>query len=69
MPKKKTKKNTKKKEAMKHWLLRVESLVGTDDFFITLPDVLLNSVKWKTGDSLLWTPEGDSWILTKINKK
>jgi hypothetical protein len=69
MPKKKTKKNTKKKEDMKHWLLSVESLVGTDDFFITLPDVLLNSVKWKTGDSLLWTPEGDSWILTKINKK
>jgi hypothetical protein len=63
------KKKTKKKETTKHWLLGIESLVGTDDLFITLPDDLLDSVKWKTGDSILWTPEGDGWILTKINKK
>jgi hypothetical protein len=63
------KKKTKKKEATKHWLLGIESLVGTDDLFITLPDDLLDSVKWKAGDSILWTPKGDGWILTKINKK
>ena len=62
-------KKTKKKKATKHWLLSVETLVGTDELFITLPDDLLNSVKWKIGDTLLWTPEGDSWILTKVVKK
>jgi hypothetical protein len=64
-----TKKKTKKKKATKHWLLGIESLVGTDDIFITLPDDLMDSIKWKAGDTILWTPEGDGWILTKINKK
>ena len=65
MPKKKL----KKKEATKHWLLSVESIVGTDELFIGLPNDLLDSVKWKTGDTILWTPEGDGWFLTKINKQ
>lgn len=65
MPKKKT----KKKEATKHWLLRVETFTDSDELFITLPDDLLNSVKWKIGDTLFWTPKGDSWVLTKVDKK
>jgi hypothetical protein len=65
MPKKKT----KKKEATKHWLLSIESVAGTDDISITFPDDLMDSIKWKAGDTILWTPEGDGWILTKINKQ
>lgn len=65
MPKKKL----KKKEATKHWLLSIEPVAGTDDISITLPDDLMDSIKWKAGDTILWTPEVDGWILTKINKQ
>ena len=65
MPKKKT----KKKEATKHWLLRVETFTDSDELFITLPDDLLDAADLLPGDEVEWIDQNNgSYILKKIPK-
>lgn len=50
----------------KKWSLRVDRLVGTDELFVTLPNELLKTVGWKTGDRIAWIPNKDGFILRKV---
>ncbi len=36
-----------------------------ENFIITFPDELLESVGWKTGDTLIWNVEDDGTIILK----
>lgn len=59
-----------KDERVKKWILPVElSYVdGEEDYLLSLPTDLLESVDWKEGDQLEWIPQEDnSYILKKVN--
>jgi len=53
--------------ANKSWTLTTEEDPDdSESLLLTLPPDLLESVGWKTGDTLNWKDNGDgSWSLTK----
>lgn len=53
---------------VKRWILPIEDL-GSKDYFINLPDDLLEQVGWKEGDQLSWTTNSDgTFTLIKQTK-
>lgn len=48
-------------EKTKRWTLDVD-----ENGMVTLPEDLLETTGWQVGDSLKYTQEGDSWIISKI---
>jgi len=53
------------------WILPVQQIIeeGVDDYFIQLPDDLLEQVNWKNGDQLYWIDRGDgSFEIKKVIK-
>lgn len=54
-----------KEDKVNRWILPVQQ--GSDDYFITLPDALLNTVDWSEGDTLEWTEgKNGSYVLHKV---
>lgn len=51
-----------------HWVVPVEQLKGSDELFVTLPPELLRTVDWKEGDVIIWSPDKDGYLLTKVEK-
>jgi hypothetical protein len=51
-----------------HWVVPVEQLKGSDELFVTLPPELLRAVDWKKGDVIIWSPDKDGYLLTKVEK-
>lgn len=54
--------NVRKTESkVTKWVLPVQqsNIDGVDDYYIQLPDDLLNQVNWKDGDRLDWIDRGD----------
>lgn len=46
--------------------LPVEYDPDTGDYFLTLPQHMLDSVGWKEGDTIKWEPsDNGAWILSK----
>jgi len=41
------------------WILPVEVDTINDDYYITLPEDLLERLNWKEGDMLKWIDRGD----------
>ena len=49
------------------YTLKVEQNGTTDEYYIILPEDLLEKMKWKTGDSIDWHDNKDgSFTLQKI---
>ena len=61
----------KENEKVTKWVLPVQQTIeeGVDDYFINLPDDLLNTVQWKEGDTLEWTSNDDGSYTLKKNEK
>jgi len=59
------------KDKVTKWILPVQQIIeeGVDDYFIQLPDDLLEQVNWKNGDQLYWIDRGDgSFEIKKVIK-
>jgi bifunctional DNA-binding transcriptional regulator/antitoxin component of YhaV-PrlF toxin-antitoxin module len=51
------------------YTLKVEHNELTDEYYVLLPQELLNKVGWVEGDNIKWKPQKDgSFILTKNEK-
>jgi len=63
----------KKKIIPKHvasWLLVINKNTRTKDYYIDLPNSIINDFKWTDEDSLIWTPQEDgSFKVSKVEKK
>lgn len=51
----------------KTWTIPIESLSGTDDVFITIPNEILKKFKWKEGDEIAFKAVEDGYELRKVN--
>jgi hypothetical protein len=59
------------KDKVTKWILPVQQIIeeGVDNYFIQLPDDLLEQVNWKNGDQLYWIDRGDgSFEIKKVIK-
>jgi len=59
-------KNTVKKIS---WLVKVKKIPNTSELFIVIPPSTLKHVGWSEGDTILWTPNNNGYLLTKIEPK
>jgi hypothetical protein len=64
--------NLPEKNKVKRWVLPVQEMENGDtmenEYFIQLPDDLLEQVNWKENDSLNWEDNGDgTFTLRKVN--
>jgi len=62
-----------KKNKVKRWVLPVQEIENGDtmetEYFINLPDDLLDQTGWKENDDLNWDDNGDgTFTLTKSTK-
>lgn len=44
----------------------IQQYADTEDYYIEIPDHILNALKWKEGDELAWSVKEGKIILTKI---
>ena len=64
-----TEKITVKKDRVKSWVLPVQQSVidGTEDYYVTFPDDLLEAAGLKEGDQVEWVDQKDgSYIIRKV---
>ena len=40
---------------------------STEDYYIEIPDHILNTLKWKKGDTICWSIKDGKIILTRLN--
>ena len=56
-------------DKVKRWVLPVEIDGGSGEYFLQLPDDLLDQVKWKENDTLSWENNKDgTFTLRKVTK-
>ena len=48
------------------FITEVKQYADTEDFYIEIPDHILNTLKWKEGDEICWSVKEGKIILTKI---
>jgi hypothetical protein len=47
--------------------LTIQHNENTDEYYVILPEELLEKLDWIEGDNISWKPgEGDSFILSKV---
>ena len=44
----------------------IQQYADTEDYYIEIPDYILNTLNWKEGDELAWSIKDGKIILTKI---
>ena len=44
----------------------IQQYADTEDYYIEIPDHILNTLKWKEGDELAWSIKEGKIIITKI---
>ena len=42
--------------------LKIEQYANTEDYYIQIPEDILNTLQWKEGDELIWEVKGDNSI-------
>ena len=42
--------------------LRIEQYADTEDYYIQIPEDILNTLQWQEGDNLVWEVKGDNSI-------
>jgi hypothetical protein len=54
-----------------HWTITLEEDPKTKELILPFTEEILNTVGWKTGDTIVWKSNNDgSWTLTKkVDKK
>ena len=48
------------------FITEVKQDATTEDYYIEIPDHILNTLKWKEGDEICWSVKEGKIILTKI---
>ena len=48
------------------FITQVQQYADTEDYYIEIPDHILNTLKWKEGDEICWSVKEGKIILTKI---
>jgi len=51
------------------YTLKVEHNELTDEYYVLLPQELLNKVGWVEGDDIKWQPQKDGSFILKKNEK
>ena len=42
--------------------LKIEQYADTEDYYIQIPEDILNTLQWQEGDELIWEVKGDNSI-------
>ena len=42
--------------------LKIEQYANTEDYYIQIPEDILNTLQWQEGDELVWEVKGDNSI-------
>ena len=42
--------------------LKIEQYADTEDYYIQIPEDILNTLQWQEGDNLVWEIKGDNSI-------
>ena len=42
--------------------LKIEQYADTEDYYIQIPEDILNTLQWKEGDELIWEVQSDNSI-------
>ena len=42
--------------------LKIEQYADTEDYYIQIPEDILNTLQWQEGDNLVWEVKGDNSI-------
>ena len=42
--------------------LKIEQYADTEDYYIQIPEDILNTLQWQEGDELVWEVKGDNSI-------
>ena len=45
----------------------VQTDASTEDYYIQIPEEILNTLKWKKGDTICWSIKDGKIILTRLN--
>ena len=57
-------------DTLASYTLTVQLNKKTGDHYVVLPDALIKKLKWKTGDVLSWTDNGNgTYTLSKLEKQ
>ena len=49
------------------FITEVKQDATTEDYYIEIPDHILNTLKWKEGDTICWSIKDGKIILTRLN--
>ena len=49
------------------FITEVKQDASTEDYYIEIPDHILNTLKWKKGDTICWSIKDGKIILTRLN--
>ena len=49
------------------FITEVKQYADTEDYYIEIPDHILNTLKWKEGDTICWSIKDGKIILTRLN--
>ena len=48
------------------FITEVKQYADTEDYYIEIPDHILNTLKWKKGDTICWSIKDGKIILTRL---
>ena len=48
------------------FITKIKQDASTEDYYIEIPDHILNTLKWKEGDEICWSISQGKIILTKV---
>jgi bifunctional DNA-binding transcriptional regulator/antitoxin component of YhaV-PrlF toxin-antitoxin module len=48
------------------FITEVKQYADTEDYYIEIPDHILNTLKWQEGDEICWSVKDGKIILTKV---
>ena len=48
------------------FITTIQQYADTEDYYIEIPDHILNTLKWKEGDEICWSISQGKIILTKV---
>ena len=49
------------------FITEIKQDASTEDYYIEIPDHILNTLKWKKGDTICWSIKDGKIILTRLN--
>ena len=51
------------------YITKVQQYKDTEDYYIEIPEEIINELNWQEGDEISWTVDNEQIILTNYSKK